>query len=392
MEILDRYGISPELAWVSALLTGAIAIAGASLAFTERVFWGFIWRYFWGPVHADADGANCYVYRTDEGEMVGRDGPSGELFEGCTSGAYEATAFVAEPGYTVVSTLGYITVLVFMLGGVYLLFRNVEFSPYRRFFLALVPFMLFGGALRTVEDAFVAALDADTTPALEFPASALLISPFIYFTVFAIATGSFFLARWLHRRELTDTYTYPLAAIGAGVLAATVGYLLFLSQTTNYIEFEPTVAGTILGLATVSAVLVYLGAERFWPAANAATGLVGPVVVWGHAVDGFANVLANDWTHVWDLGVSYSPKHPFNEFIIDTTGALQGGDEIAGLYVGEAWPFALVKLAIPLAIVALFDEEFFDESPRFAIMLLGAIIAVGLGPGTRDMLRFTFGI
>ncbi|ERH09707.1 MAG: membrane protein of unknown function DUF63 [halophilic archaeon J07HX64] len=33
-----------------------------------------------------------------------------------------------------------------------------------------------------------------------------------------------------------------------------------------------------------------------------------------------------------------------------------------------------------------------DESPRFGIMLLGAIIAVGLGPGTRDMLRFTFGI
>jgi len=210
--------------------------------------------------------------------------------------------------------------------------------------------------------------------------------------VFAIATGSFFLSKWLHRRELTDTYTYPLATVGVGVLVVTVGYLLYLAQTTDYVGFEPTVAGTILGLATVSSVAVYLGAERLWPAANAATGLVGLVVVWGHAVDGFANVLANDWTQVWDLGISYSPKHPFNEFIIDTTGSLQGGDEIAGLYVGEAWPFALIKLAIPLVIVALFDEEFFDESPRFAIMLLGAIIAVGLGPGTRDMLRFTFGI
>ena len=392
MEILDRYGISPELAWVSALLAGVIAIAGAALAFTERVYWGFLWRYFWGPVHADADGANCYVYRTDEGEMVGQGGPNGGLFDGCTDGAYEATTFVAEPGYTVVSTLGYITVLVFMLGGVYLLFRNTDFSPYRQFFVALVPFMLFGGALRTVEDAFVAALDADATPALEFPASALLISPFIYFTVFGIATTSFFLSKALKRRELTDTYTYPLGAIGVGVLASTVGYLLSLAQTTDYIAFDPTVAGTILGLATVSAVAVYVGAERFWPVANAATGVIGLVVIWGHAVDGFANVLANDWTQVWNLGVSYSPKHPFNEFVIDTTATLQGGDEIAGVYVGEAWPFALVKLAIPLVIVALFDKEFFDESPRFAIMLLGAIIAVGLGPGTRDMLRFTFGI
>jgi uncharacterized membrane protein len=386
MEVLDRYGIRPELAWVSALVAGALAIAGAALAFTERVYWGFLWRYFWGPVHADADGVECYVRLPEQGQTIEGSGIN------CTPGAYDSTAFVAEPGYTVVSTLGYITVLVFMLGGVYLLFRNVDFSPYRKFFLALVPFMLFGGALRTVEDAFVAALDAGATPALEFPASAVLISPFIYFTVFGIATTSFFLSKWLSHRDLTDTYTYPLAGIGLGVLTATVGYLVYLAATTDYIDFEPTVAGSILGLATVSAVVVYLAAERFWPAANEATGIVGLVIIWGHAVDGFANVLANDWTHVWNLGVSYSPKHPFNEFIIDTTSSLQGGDAIAGVYVGEAWPFALVKLVVPLAIVALFNDEFMEESPRFGIMLLGAIIAVGLGPGTRDMLRFTLGI
>jgi uncharacterized membrane protein len=389
MELLDRYGISPEAAWLTTLVAGAVATTAAAVAFPGRVFRGFLWQYFWGPVHADADGANCYVYRTDTEEMVGQGDP---LFEGCANSAYDATAYVAEPGYTVVSTLGYIAVLVFMLGGVYLLFRNVDFSPYKQFFLALVPFMLFGGALRTVEDAFVAALDAGATPALEFPASALLISPFIYFTVFGIATGSLFLGKWLQARGATDTYTYPLGALGVGALTVTVGYLLFLATTTDYIGVQPTIAMSVLSLAAVSAVIVYLGAERFWPEANAATGLVGLAVIWGHAVDGFANVLANDWTHVWNLDISYSPKHPFNEFVINTTNTLQGGDAIAGVYVGEAWPFALIKLAIPLAIVALFNDEFMDESPRFAIMLLGAIIAVGLGPGTRDMLRFTFGI
>ena len=386
MEQFERYGISPELAWVSALVTGALAVAGAAVAFTERVYWGFIWQYFWGPVHADADGVGCYVHLPEQGQTIEGSGVN------CSPGAYDTTAFVAEPGYTVVSTLGYITVLVFMLGGVYLLFRNTDFSPYKGFFLALVPFVLFGGALRTVEDAFVAALEAGATPALEFPASALLISPFIYFTVFGVATASFFLSKRLHHRGITDTYTYPLATIGVGVLVTTLGYLVSLALTTDYIEFEPTIAASIIGLATVSALAVYAGAARFWPAANAATGIIGLVVIWGHAIDGFANVLANDWTHVWNLGISYNPKHPFNEFVIDTTGSLQGGDAIAGIYVGEAWPFALIKLAIPLAIVALFNDEFMDESPRFAIMLLGAIIAVGLGPGTRDMLRFTFGI
>jgi uncharacterized membrane protein len=33
-----------------------------------------------------------------------------------------------------------------------------------------------------------------------------------------------------------------------------------------------------------------------------------------------------------------------------------------------------------------------EESPRFAVMLLEAIVAVGLGPGTRDMVRIAFGI
>jgi uncharacterized membrane protein len=33
-----------------------------------------------------------------------------------------------------------------------------------------------------------------------------------------------------------------------------------------------------------------------------------------------------------------------------------------------------------------------EESPRYSIIMLVAILAVGLGPGTRDMLRATFGI
>ncbi len=386
MEVLERYGVRPELAWVGALVAAVVAIATAAVAFTERVYWGVLWQYFWGPVHADADGVDCYVRLTEQSRTIEGSGIN------CQPGSYDTTAFVAEPGYTVVSTLGYITVLVFMLAGVYLLLRDVEFAPYNRFFYALVPFMLFGGALRTVEDAFVAAIRADATPALEFPTSAVLISPFIYFTVFAIALASFFLSKWLHSREVTDSYTTPLGVIGAGWLAAAVGYLLYLSATTAYISFEPGVVVVIIGLASLSAVAVYKGAERFWPAAHAGTGLVGLVVVWGHAVDGFANVLANDWTQVWNLGIDYSPKHPFNEFVIDTTGTLQGGDTVAGIYVGEAWPFALIKMLIPLAIVALFNDEFMDESPRFGIVLLGAVIAVGLGPGTRDMLRFAFGI
>jgi uncharacterized membrane protein len=60
--------------------------------------------------------------------------------------------------------------------------------------------------------------------------------------------------------------------------------------------------------------------------------------------------------------------------------------------IGSSWPFLIVKMVVALAIVWLFTDEFMDESPRYAIVLLMAIAAVGLGPGTRDMIRATFGI
>ncbi|WP_436903167.1 DUF63 family protein [Halovenus halobia] len=382
MELLDRYGLSPEVAWLSAFFGAVVTVITAAVLFTERVYYGFLWRFFWGPVEADSQGANCLIYQRDSGEVV-----SG----GANACANAQNAFVAEPGYTIVSTISYILILVFMLGGVYLLLERLDLRPYDRFFYALVPFMLFGGALRVVEDSFVAAQRANEVPAIEFPASAALISPFIYFTVFAIGLSSLLFTKWLVRADVTDTFYYPFGLIGTGWLVGTFGYLLSLSQTNEWMTLHGSVLVISLGIAIAAAALTYLGADQFRPEVNAGTGLMGLVVLWGHAIDGIANVLANDWSQVWGLG-EYGAKHPFNRFIIDATGTLQGGTEIAGVYVGTAWPFFLVKIAVPLLILSVFDKEFFEESPRFAIMLLGAIVAVGLGPGTRDMIRLAFGI
>jgi uncharacterized membrane protein len=386
MNAIERVDVSPALAWIAALVTGVLSVAGAAVLFPGQVYGQFLWRYFWGPVHADAEGVNCFVRFPETGEMI----PGVDAQHGCAQSAYES-AVVAEPGYTLVSTASYVVVLVFMLAGVYLLLQRFDLSPYRNFFFALFPFMLFGGVLRTVEDAFVAAQRAGETPAVEFPASAVLISPFIYFTVFFIALTAFLAGKALASRSITDTYYYPLAAIGGGWLFASFGYLLLLSVTTGYLTFHPSILGVVLGVATVTAIGTYVSLDRYWPIVNAGTGLIGLVVVWGHAVDGAANVLANDWASIWNLG-EYSAKHPFNRFVMDTTNSIQGGAEIAGVYVGEAWPFFFVKILVPVLILAVFDEQFMDETPRFSIMLLTAIVAVGLGPGTRDMVRLAFGI
>lgn len=382
MDLLERYDVSPELAWVTAFVAGLLAILGGALAFPRRVYDEFLWRYFLGPVRVDATEYDCLVYDRESAEVLTPEG---------TSCIAEANQFVVTDGYTVTSTAGYILTLMFMLVGIYLLLDRFSLRPYRGFFFALFPFMLFGGALRTVEDAFIAALDANATPALEYPASALFISPFIYFTVFAIALGAFLLGKFLHGRDLTATWTRPIAAVGVAVLAGAFLYVLSLSITTDYVSLYPGIIVVTLGVATVSTVAIYYLTDTVWPWIHDATGTMGLVVIWAHAVDGTANVLANDWTQVWH-GLDYGAKHPFNEFVMNTTNALQGGREIAGVYVGEAWPFFFIKLAAPVLILALFDDQFMEDSPRFAVLLLAAVVAVGLGPGTRDMLRVAFAI
>jgi len=382
MNALERYDVTPEQAWLGTLLVALVGIVAGAVAFTERVYYGFIWRYFWGPVFADSEGAACVAYLRDAGEVVVN--PAA----GCTG---LANAYVAEPGYTAVSTLGYMIILVFMLSGVYLLIRRLDLDPLPEFFFALVPFMLFGGALRVVEDSFVAAQDAGFEPAIEFPASAALISPFIYFTVFFVTIAALAVAKYLERAGYTDSYQYPLGAIGAGVFLATAGYLASLSVTTEYVLSFPLVVVVTVGLATALAVVLYYAIGAYRPHWHSGTGAMGLVVIWGHGIDGVANVLASDWTGAFGIpGEGYSAKHVVNRIIIDVTNAVQP----AWLtdVVGDSWTFLLVKLVVAVGIVAVFDEQFIDDSPRYAVMLLVAIVAVGLGPGTRDMIRVALGI
>jgi uncharacterized membrane protein len=276
-----------------------------------------------------------------------------------------------------------------MLVGVLFLLRRLDVARDPGLFYALVPFMLFGGALRVVEDAFDA-VPADVTPAVIYPANVLIISPVIYFTVFAVTLAALVAAVRLERTGRVESYETPLALAGSAAFLLTFGYLLWQGLTTEYVGFHPQVLVTVVLLATVLSVGLYAAVDRVAPQINAGTGLVGLVVLWGHAIDGGANVVAADWMGALGVAVEYSAKHPANRFIIDLTESVLPASLLAA--TGSSWPFLVVKLAVALGVVWIFDEQIFEESPRYAVLLLVAVVAVGLGPGTRDMIRATFAI
>ena len=388
MAVSQRLGVSPERAWVGAAVTATALLAVGALALPRLVWDRFLWHYFWGPVYADATNARCAVIEGGGSPvLLGSDAA-------CRT-ADAGGAIVAEPGYTVVSEIGYAVTLIFFLIGVLYLLRYLEVGHQKRFFFALVPFMFFGGALRVVEDANDAALNAGIDTLLSYPTNTLIISPIIYFTVFVFTLAALAATVWLEREGHVEEYERALFGVGVAGTVLTVGFLLWFVPTQLAGEipgagFYPQMSLFVLVASIVLAYGLYRLLEARIPVVNEGTGLAGLVVLFAHAVDGVANVVASDWLDPLGIPVEYGAKHPVNRFIIDVTESLQP----AGLsaVIGTSWPFLVIKLVAATAVVYVFDRTIFEENPRYAIVLLVAIVAVGLGPGTRDMLRATFGI
>jgi len=380
--VSERFDTSPERLWLSTVGTIVAVLLFGSVLFRELVYGRFLWQYFWGPVVADGNGAQCAIRAGGTVDFAG----SGAA----CSQAESAGEIVAYPGYTLVSEVGYVVTLLVALSGVILLLRRLDLGTDRRFFYALFPFMLFGGALRTIEDAGVSAVRAGAEPLVAFPASALIISPFIYVTVFALTLGAVLLSVRLESAGFVEAYEYPLAGIGTALVAGSVGYLTVLGVTTDYVTISPQVSGVVLVGATLSTIAVWYAIDIGRPELHAGTGRIGFVVIWAHAVDGVANVVGLDWMPALGAGANLVPKHPVNAAVVDLTGLLLPASVLS--VTGDAWPFLLVKLAAAAVLVWVFNEELFEESPQYTYLLLVAVVAVGLGPGTRDMLRATFGV
>ncbi|MFC4552606.1 MULTISPECIES: DUF63 family protein [Halorussus] len=370
-------GTDNERLWGGTVLALLVALVGGALAFPKRVYDGFIWHYFWGPVLADAKSAQCAV----------RSG-------GSTRYLYDAAACraaaepVAVPGYTLVSEVGYAVTMLLALVGVVFLLRRLGIGQDRALFYSLFPYMLFGGALRVVEDANDA-VPQGVESAVPFPWNTLIISPVIYFTMFALTLVALLVSVELDEHDVVGDYGRPLAGIGTALLVGSLGYLTLLAFTTDYVSFYPQITVIVLVGATLVTAVVWWALERYAPYINAGTRRMGLVVIWAHAVDGVANVVGIDWARELGLPADLVPKHPVNRALIGV--GEQFPQPVVDL-IGTAWPFLLVKIVAAVFVVWVFDEEIFEESPRYAILLMVAIVAVGLGPGTRDMLRATFGI
>lgn len=138
-----------------------------------------------------------------------------------------------------------------------------------------------------------------------------------------------------------------------------------------------TVAWPALGIvvAVVLAAAVWSGLRRAVPKTRV-TGAVGALAVFGHTLDGVSTAVGLDV-------LGFGERSPVSRAIIEFAAGLPTAE-----VVGAGWLFILVKLALA-ALVVVFMSEYVREEPAEGYLLLGAVAAVGLGPGAHNLLLFT---
>lgn len=222
--------------------------------------------------------------------------------------------------------------------------------------LGFAPWMLLGAALH-------AAFIAGVAPGVIAP---LLGTPAVYMSVLALAVGAW----WATRRATGNrSVGRTLGAIGAGTtLAVVTGYLVALPAiAADALPWAAVTVGVTAGLTVAAWVPLRSRVDLRGMTA------VGPLVIASHALDGVSTA----------VGVSvfgFGERTPAAAFLLEIGRTLPVAD-----LLGPGWLFVLVKLGVASAVVWLF-ADFVRETPRQGYLLSGVVAAVGLGPGTFNLL------
>jgi uncharacterized membrane protein len=110
--------------------------------------------------------------------------------------------------------------------------------------------------------------------------------------------------------------------------------------------------------------------------AAAAVGVAGPVVVFGHVLDGLSTAVGR---HV----LGFSEQTPLSALLLEF-----GNSILVAPVVGGGWLFVAVKTGLALVVLGLL-AGYVREDPGEGYLTVAVVAAVGLGPGAHNVVLFT---
>jgi uncharacterized membrane protein len=249
-----------------------------------------------------------------------------------------------------------------LLVGAVLLTRRPSVT--QRLVVAFTPWMTAGAAFHVL---YQLQLSPGVQP-LPAPLAPLFGAPTVYVTTFLLA-GAVWAGLLLADRRVPT----PLAAVGG--IATLVGAALVVGTATAQGTFAPVLPLGALLVSVAVAAGTYAVLDRIRPTVTARTGVLGAVVVFGHVLDGVSTAVGVDL-------IGSGERSPIPAAIMELAGSLP-----TAAVLGRGWLFVLVKLLIAAGVLVLF-ADFVEEDPVQANVALGVVAAVGLGPGTHNLLLF----
>ncbi|MCQ1539465.1 DUF63 family protein [Methanocalculus taiwanensis] len=259
-------------------------------------------------------------------------------------------------GYNIFNTLTYAVILIIAVFLVYRWLSRNEIVIDSAFVIATIPYVVLGGLIRVVED----------TGMIESDLKFLLITPLIYFVIFAITVISLIISRWLETAGVTESFIRPYWLLGTVYSVVTAGLLVWWGMTQT--SFDGAVLAIILLMAILSTLLTYAGL-RYLLRWEYVQNPLYILLIYGHLLDASATSYGID-IHP----IQYMEKHVVGGALIDWTGT-----------AFAMYPLKLAVLIPGIYILEMYRREN-GESGLWYLLLL-AMIVVGMAPGIRGMMR-----
>ena len=388
-------------------IVALVSIITLGCIFLPEIFYdNWIWKYYWGPLVADATGTQVVIHNGVE----------------------------AYAGYTLVSEITYGLFFITALFLIYKLLKKFEVAIDWKFALALMPYIIVGPVSRVLEDTYY----------FDPPIVYWFITPLIYIQitligVFFILIGSYF-SRIYKEKSIKSFLKYFLSFIVLIDILYTIIWLLNLKYgryiinpgiifILSFISFTPVLyriykkreitinlvlfcGGILLLLPQLYLIGIWILGEQWSYTAGVRfdvfiliTILVGIItgvvyfvsymfqsvknievyrmplnlaMIVGHMIDGITSYVS-----IYDplnMGlIGYIEKHPASNFVM------------------QIWPplFPIVKLLLIIIVIYVFDifyrEEMKNNLNMVNLLKIG-ILLLGFSPGLRDLLRVTMGV
>ena len=224
---------------------------------------------------------------------------------------------------------------------------------------AMVPWMVLGAVIHV-------AWVTDTLPPQVAAVGAV---PAVYVAVAIAAAGTLTVA------TRSGAPAVVTAAVGVGAAAAVLGW--WLTRVPLAGAARVGLLAVTVAVALVATVGILVGMRRIWGPLQMRPQ-VATVVVGSHLLDAASTAVGVDL-------LGYTERTPLSRLLLEAAAALPTAETL-----GVTWLFVLVKVALVVVIVRVFDAGI-AEAPTQTRLLLVVIAAVGLGPGAHNLVLYLQG-